>query len=46
MEQPSGYIAQGENKVYPLKKAIYDLKQSPKAWFKKFRITISSVGFH
>ena len=31
MEQPSGYIAQGENKVCHLKKAIYDLKQSPRA---------------
>ena len=26
MEQPPGYVAQGENKVCRLKKAIYDLK--------------------
>jgi len=29
-----------------LKKAIYGLKQSPRAWFKKFSITISVIGFH
>ena len=27
-EQPPGYVAQGKNKVCPLKKAIYGLKQS------------------
>ena len=26
MEQPLGYVAQGENQVYLLRKAIYDLK--------------------
>ena len=26
MEQPSGYVAQGENMMCKLKKAIYDLK--------------------
>jgi len=31
MKQPSGYIAQGETKVYHLKKVIYGLKQSLRA---------------
>jgi len=46
MEQPPGYVAQGENKVYRLKKAIYDLKQSLGVWFEKFSITISGIDFH
>jgi len=45
MEQPPGYIAQGETKVCHLKKAIYGLKQSPRAWFKKFSLTISGTAF-
>ena len=37
MEQPPGYVAQGEShKVCRLKKAIYGLKQSLRAWFDKF----------
>ena len=46
MEQPPGYIAQGETKVCRLKTVIYGLKQSPKAWFEKFSITISGTDFH
>ena len=45
MEQPPGYVAQGKTKVYRLKKAIYELKQSPRAWFEKFSLTISGIGF-
>ena len=44
--ETSRFIAQGKNKVYRLKKAISDLKQSPQAWFEKFNITISGIGFH
>ena len=37
MEQLPGYVAQGESsEVCLLKKAIYGLKQSPRAWFHKF----------
>jgi len=45
MEQPPGYVAQGETKVCRLKKAIYELNQIPRAWFEKFSLIISSIGF-
>ena len=46
MEQPPGYVAQGESsEVYLLKKAIYGLKQSPHAWFHKFSQLLFSYGF-
>nr|GFA94759.1 retrovirus-related Pol polyprotein from transposon TNT 1-94 [Tanacetum cinerariifolium] len=36
MRQPPGY-EQG-NKVYLLKKSLYDLKQSPRQWYKRLRL--------
>ena len=45
MKQPPGYIAQGENTVCRLRKVIYGLKQSPRAWFEKFSMVISGIGF-
>ena len=45
MELPPRYIAQGENTVCTLRKAIYELKQSPRAWFEKFSLVISGIGF-
>ena len=45
MEQPPGYVAQGENLICRLRKVIYGLKQSPRAWFDKFSKVISNVGF-
>jgi len=44
MKQPPGYVAQGGQVC--LKKAIYRLKQSSRAWFEKFSLTISVIGFH
>ena len=45
IEQPSGYVAQGEShKVCRLKKVIYGLKQSPRAWFDKFSQVASLYG--
>ena len=46
MEQPPGYIAQGESsQVCLLKKAIYGLKQSPHAWFHKLSKLLFAYGF-
>ena len=45
MEQPPVNVAQVETKVCRLKKAICGLKQSPRAWFEKFSLTISGIGF-
>jgi len=46
MEQPPRYVAQRENMLCKLKKAIYGLKQSPEpGWFDKFSRIISEVGF-
>jgi hypothetical protein len=38
MEQPPGFVAQGESqgRVSKLKKPLYGFKQSPRAWFAKF----------
>ena len=45
MEQPPRYVAQGESHmVCRLKKAIYGLKQSPRAWFDKFSTVVSAYG--
>ena len=44
MEQPSGYVAQRENQLCKLKKAIYGLEQSLCAWFDKFTKVVVSVG--
>ena len=46
MEQPPGYVAQGKStQVCLLKKAIYGLKQSPRAWFHKFSQLLIGYGF-
>ncbi|RVW82546.1 Retrovirus-related Pol polyprotein from transposon TNT 1-94 [Vitis vinifera] len=37
MEQPPGFVAQGESGlVYRLRRSLYGLKQSPRAWFSRF----------
>ena len=37
MEQPPRFVAQGEiGRVFGLRKSLYSLKQSPRAWFGKF----------
>ncbi|KAK8928978.1 hypothetical protein KSP39_PZI017612 [Platanthera zijinensis] len=45
MEQPSGYVAQGESQMCKLRKTIYGLKPSSRVWFDKFSKVVSLVGF-
>ena len=45
MEQPPGIVAQGEiGKVCRLRKFLYGLKQSPRAWFGKFSQALEEFG--
>ena len=45
MEQPLGFVAQGEiGKVSCLRKILYGLKQSPRAWFDKFNQAVETFG--
>ena len=45
MEQPPGFVTQGEiGKVCRLRKSLYGLKQSPRAWFGKFNHSIENFG--
>ena len=46
MEQPPGFVAQGESSslVCRLRRSLYGLKQSPRAWFGKFSIVIQEFG--
>ncbi len=46
MEQPLGYVDQTHpNLVYRLKKALYDLKQAPRAWSDKIGQYLVTSGF-
>jgi hypothetical protein len=46
MEQPPGYVDQTHpNLVYRLKKALYDLKQAPRAWSYKIGQYLVTSGF-
>ena len=45
MEQPPGFVAQGEKgRVCHLRKSLYNLKQSPRAWFDKLRQAVEEFG--
>ena len=44
--QPPGYVVKGEeDKVYKLKKALYGLRQSPRAWYSPIEAYFSKEGF-
>ena len=46
MAQPEGFIKVGkEDYVLRLKKALYRLKQAPRAWNYKLDYTLNSMGF-
>ncbi|GKV28694.1 hypothetical protein SLEP1_g37711 [Rubroshorea leprosula] len=44
MKPPPG-LTPSSNKVCRLQRALYGLKQSPRAWFTKFSSTVSEFGF-
>jgi hypothetical protein len=45
MEQPPGFVAQGESRlVCKLRRSLYGLKQSPRAWFGKFSSVVQAFG--
>nr|CAN76133.1 hypothetical protein VITISV_036298 [Vitis vinifera] len=45
MEQPPGFVAQRESGlVCRLRRSLYDLKQSPRAWFGRFNSVVQEFG--
>ena len=45
MEQPPGFVAQGESGlVCKLYRSLYGLKQSPRAWFSQFSLVVQEFG--
>jgi hypothetical protein len=46
VQQPPGFaVAGGEHKVLRLHKALYGLRQAPRAWNSKLDATLASLGF-
>jgi hypothetical protein len=46
VSQPSGFIVKGQGqKVYKLHKALYDLRQAPRAWNSKLDTVLHELGF-
>lgn len=46
VSQPQGFVIQGEEmKVYKLQKALYGLRQAPRAWYSKVHQCFIEMGF-
>ncbi|KAL8093109.1 hypothetical protein AgCh_035123 [Apium graveolens] len=46
VNQPEGYVKQGqEHLVYKLAKALYGLRQAPRAWYPKLNKCLENLGF-
>lgn len=46
VDQPPGFVKKGEEeKVYKLKKALYGLRQSPRAWYSRINSYFEKNGF-
>jgi hypothetical protein len=45
VDQPQGYQKGGKNEVYKVKKALYGLRQAPRAWYSKIEGYFSQEGF-
>lgn len=45
--QPPGFVIDGqEHKVLRLDKALYGLRQAPRAWYSKLDASLLTLGFH
>ena len=46
VDRPLGYKIKGQElKVYKLKKALYVLKQAPRAWYNRIDVYLHNNGF-
>lgn len=45
MEHPLGYHKGGNDQVYKLKKALYGLRQAPRAWYSKIESYFNEEDF-
>ena len=45
MDLSPGFEERYGSKVCKLKKSLYDLKQSPRAWFEKFTQSVKKQGY-
>ncbi|RHN78204.1 putative RNA-directed DNA polymerase [Medicago truncatula] len=46
VDQPQGYVEKGDElKVYKLRRALYDLKQAPRAWYSRIEAYFTKEGF-